>query len=135
MLLRLSCFASDNLRSALSAKHPVFDWQVGEAMAEAYLVDHRQCEFPWPSGRDLRNPEASPAGADLVGFHVYMLQGEPPSIDTELDRHFESARKAAQAGGDATLDVILRWLHVASRRMVASAKVGVDGADIEGHAE
>ena len=58
-----------------------------------------------------------------------MLQGEPPSIDTELDQHFESARKAAQAGGDATLDVILRWLHVASRRMVASTKAGVDGAD------
>lgn len=52
---------------------------------------------------------------------VYMLQGEPPSIDTELDQHFESARKAAQTGGDATLEVVLRWLHVASRRMVASS--------------
>jgi hypothetical protein len=53
---------------------------------------------------------------------VYMLQGEPPTIDTELDQHFESARKAVQAGGDATLDVILRWLHVASRRMVAAVE-------------
>lgn len=52
---------------------------------------------------------------------VYMLQGEPPSVDTELDQHFEAARKAAQAAGDASLDVILRWLHVASRRMVASS--------------
>ena len=52
---------------------------------------------------------------------VYMLQGEPPSIDTELDQHFEAARKAAQAAGDASFDVILRWLHVASRRMVASS--------------
>ena len=66
---------------------------------------------------------------------VYMLQGEPPSIDTELDQHFESARKAAQAGGDATLDVILRWLHVASRRMVASARAGVDRTDAEGDGE
>ncbi len=43
-------------------------WQIGEAMAEAYLETHEQCSFPWPSTRDLRNPQASPAGADLVGF-------------------------------------------------------------------
>lgn len=52
---------------------------------------------------------------------VYMLQGAPPAIDTELDQHFESARSAAQAAGDVSLDVIFRWLHVASRRMVASS--------------
>jgi len=52
---------------------------------------------------------------------IYMLQGEPPSIDTELDQHLESARRAVQAAGDASLDVILRWLHVASHRMVASS--------------
>jgi len=50
---------------------PVTDlpaWRVGEALAEAYVVDHRQCEFPWPAGRDLKNPTSSPAGTDLVGF-------------------------------------------------------------------
>ena len=52
---------------------------------------------------------------------VYMLQGAPPAIDTELDQHFESARSAAQAATDASLDVLLRWLHIASRRMVASS--------------
>jgi hypothetical protein len=52
---------------------------------------------------------------------VYMLQGAPPAIDTELDQHFESARRAAQAANDLSLDVLLRWLHVASRRMVASS--------------
>ena len=52
---------------------------------------------------------------------VYMLQGAPPAIDTELDQHFESARNAAQAASDASLDVLLRWLHVASRRMVTSS--------------
>ena len=52
---------------------------------------------------------------------VYMLQGAPPAIDTELDQHFESARSAAQAASDASLDVLLRWLHVASRRMVVSS--------------
>ena len=52
---------------------------------------------------------------------VYMLQGVPPAIDSELDQHFESARNAAQVAGDASLDVVLRWLHVAARRMVASS--------------
>jgi replicative superfamily II helicase len=52
---------------------------------------------------------------------VFMLQGMPSAVDTELDQHFESARSAAQNAGDASLDVLLRWLHVASRRMVASS--------------
>ena len=39
-------------------------------MAEAFLEDHRDCIFPWPTGRDLRNPNASPAGTDLVGFQT-----------------------------------------------------------------
>lgn len=61
-------FKAQQIEAALAVPPPLRDWQVGEAMAEAYLVDHRGCEFPWPSGRDLRNPNASPAGADLVGF-------------------------------------------------------------------
>jgi len=69
--LAQTAFAVDRLNNALGEAHTVHDWQIGEAMAEAYLVDHRQCEFPWPSGRDLRNPEASPAGADLVGFQAH----------------------------------------------------------------
>jgi len=52
---------------------------------------------------------------------VYTLQGQPPGIDGELDKHFEAARKAAQAYQDTTLDVLLRWLHVTARRMVAGS--------------
>ena len=52
---------------------------------------------------------------------IYMLQGAPPAIDTELDQQFEAARVAAQSASDASLDVLLRWLHVASRRMVGSS--------------
>ena len=44
------------------------DWLVGEALAEAYVADNDDCIFPWPTSRDLKNPEASPAGADLTGF-------------------------------------------------------------------
>lgn len=66
-----TAFASQRLKEALSTTPAVKDWQVGEALAEAFLVDHRECEFPWPAGRDLRNPNASPAGADLVGFQAH----------------------------------------------------------------
>lgn len=45
-------------------------WRVGEALAEAYLTQHHDCFFPWPSSRDQRNPDSSPAGADLVGFRT-----------------------------------------------------------------
>ncbi len=52
---------------------------------------------------------------------VYMLQGTPPGIMEELDKHFESAQKAAATAQDATLEVIQRWLHVAARRMAAGS--------------
>ncbi len=49
---------------------------------------------------------------------TYMLQGEPISISTELDQHFEAAIDAALSSQDPALEVLLRWLHVASKRMV-----------------
>ncbi len=52
---------------------------------------------------------------------VYMLQGEPVAVAAELDRHFEAAIQASRAAADSTLDVLLRWLHVAARRMVAAS--------------
>jgi len=69
--LATTAFATDRLAAALNVIPSVKDWQVGESLAEAYLVDHKDCEFPWPTGRDLRNPQASPAGADLVGFQLH----------------------------------------------------------------
>jgi hypothetical protein len=61
-------FEEDRLSEVLNQAPTLEDWRVGEAMAEAYLIAHRSCEFPWPTGRDLKNPAASPAGTDLVGF-------------------------------------------------------------------
>lgn len=52
---------------------------------------------------------------------VYTLQGQPPGIEAELDKHFESGQKAALSVQDAALEVILRLLHVASRRMVSGS--------------
>lgn len=51
----------------------------------------------------------------------YMLQGSPAEIDTELDRHFEAAHRAAAVSMDVSLDVLLRWLHLAGRRMTANS--------------
>lgn len=61
-------FSAESVKRVLSNRATPENWRVGEALAEAFLVEHRACEFPWPSGRDLRNPSASPAGTDLVGF-------------------------------------------------------------------
>jgi hypothetical protein len=62
-------FLGDELRRVLVNRPVNENWRVGEGLAEAFLVEHRDCEFPWPTIRDLKNPGASPAGADLVGFH------------------------------------------------------------------
>lgn len=51
----------------------------------------------------------------------YMLQGKPQAVYTHLDKHFESAIQAATASADSKHDVILRWLHAASRIMVTSS--------------
>jgi len=44
-------------------------WQVGEGFSEAYLSAHFSCFFPWSNNRDLKNPNSSLTGADMVGFH------------------------------------------------------------------
>ena len=41
---------------------------VGEAVAHAYLAEHHDCRFPWPSARDKRVSRASLPGPDLIGF-------------------------------------------------------------------
>jgi len=58
-------------------------------------------------------------GTELLA--KYMLQGEPADISSRLDKHYESAIDAATAGSDAQLEVLLRWLHAASRQMVAGS--------------
>ena len=43
-------------------------WREGEALAEAWLTAHKECEFPWPFNRDLRHHRASMPGAEMVGM-------------------------------------------------------------------
>lgn len=45
------------------------DWNAGEGFAEAYLTAYFSCNFPWSNNRDLKNPNSSQTGADMVGFH------------------------------------------------------------------
>ncbi|MFX0197384.1 MAG: DEAD/DEAH box helicase [Candidatus Hodarchaeota archaeon] len=58
-------------------------------------------------------------GSELLA--KYMLMGEPTDISSQLDKHFESGINAATASSDAQLEILLRWLHVASRQMVAGS--------------
>jgi len=60
-------FEQEQLAQALAAPDDVEDWRVGEAIAEAYLSEHRSCLFPWPDGRDERKSGSSLPGADLAG--------------------------------------------------------------------
>ena len=34
----------------------------------------------------------------------------------QVDQHFKAAQKAAQISKDPQLEIILRWLHIASRK-------------------
>lgn len=61
-------FQRDGVERILSSADAVEDWRVGEAIAEAYVVNHRDGHFPWPDGRDERKRGSSLPGADLVGF-------------------------------------------------------------------
>ena len=66
--LKETDFEQDGLRRIPSDSDPFKNWQVGEAIAEVYLTDHRSCYFPWPVGRDKRKSGSSLPGADLVGL-------------------------------------------------------------------
>jgi hypothetical protein len=61
-------FGPDSVRRIVSSDRAPEDWRVGEALAECRLRDSHDCSFPWPSGRDQKNPDSSLPGADLVGF-------------------------------------------------------------------
>ncbi|KAF3983564.1 MAG: DEAD/DEAH box helicase [Methylococcales symbiont of Hymedesmia sp. n. MRB-2018] len=49
---------------------------------------------------------------------LYMLQGDPADIKSQLDKHFNLAIKISADGGDAQLEVLLRWLHACAEQMI-----------------
>lgn len=52
---------------------------------------------------------------------MYMLQGEPIAIATELDQHYEQALEAVKIAQDYQFEMILRWLYVASKKMSSNS--------------
>ncbi|HEY6873291.1 MAG TPA: DEAD/DEAH box helicase [Geobacteraceae bacterium] len=58
-------------------------------------------------------------GTELLA--IYMIQGEPADIPALLDKHFEAATEAAATAHDANHEMLMRWLHAASRQMVAGS--------------
>jgi hypothetical protein len=50
-----------------------------------------------------------------------MLQGEPRSVTTEIDQHFDASVEAAMQCQDLPLETLLRWQHVGARRMAANS--------------
>lgn len=52
---------------------------------------------------------------------TYMMQGEPSSIHSQLDKHFENAIESAACSNDVELETFLRWLHCASKQMVENS--------------
>lgn len=51
----------------------------------------------------------------------YMLDGSPAEPFGQIDKHFEAGARAAQAVLDVQQEVVLRWLHAASRVMVGGS--------------
>ena len=57
-------------------------WRIGEAIAECYLQDFQSIRIHHPISRDLKNPKASPQGADIVGFAD--MEGETVFVFGEI---------------------------------------------------
>lgn len=65
----------------LSTRQPAKYDEAGESLAHCFLEDYWFAQFPYQSSRDAKNPRASLAGADMVGFYhrdgtTSMLFGE-----------------------------------------------------------
>lgn len=59
-------FDPARLTEILATEPPDEPGKIGECIAECFLEDHKEASLPNPR-RTLKNPRASPAGADLVG--------------------------------------------------------------------
>lgn len=70
-------FNKEKMSQLLQVELEPESWTIGEALAEVYVSDNDNCPFPWPANRDLKNPKASPAGADLVGFQKTNDEANP----------------------------------------------------------
>jgi hypothetical protein len=63
-------------------------WRIGEALGEFFLQEHFKIRFWHNQLRDLRNPDCSPGGADLLGFvgvdqEIIFVFGETKTSEDE----------------------------------------------------
>lgn len=94
----------------------VKDWQVGEGFAEAYITAHFSCSFPWSNNRDLKNPNSSLTGADMIGFH----QGQFAFGEVKTSTEKKSPPQVTSKKGDGLnaqlnklcADHDLRWVLI-----------------------
>lgn len=91
-------------------------WQVGEALAEVYVSDTDTCIFPWPTSRDLKNPRASPTGADLTGFQKTEDETNPfrfafGEVKTSSDKNYPPNVMYGQAGLKNQIEEIKNSFH------------------------
>lgn len=121
--LALTEFDVASLESFLNARsYEERDWAVGESFSEAILEQEFGVIFPWNYARDLRNENASLAGADIVGLiddggQYKLLFGEvktsvenryPPQVVTA--RH-GMANQLETLGTNLTrLNTLILWL-------------------------
>jgi hypothetical protein len=63
-------FETSLLEEILSGSEKPRHWKIGECLAECYLEDFENGLFPFNPDRDAKNPNGSPHGCDIVGFHL-----------------------------------------------------------------
>jgi len=79
----------------------------GDNSLDRHMAIRLVCMYHWAKATEL--------------LAVYMIQGTPPDVSEQLDKHYESAYRAAAEATDPVLETLQRWLHVASRRMVTGS--------------
>lgn len=118
--IRVTDFGNGGLAKMRPKPEP---WEVGESFSECLLEDHMGARLPYSSWQDLKNQDASPAGADLVGFDyqndsAVFLFGEvktsaqtrhPPSVVNDLKRQMQDL------GSDKTSFRLVFWLGLKTK--------------------
>ncbi len=109
--LGTSQFDEKLIRKIMSGTSTHSSKRVGEALGEHFLVSERNCEFPFPMSRDQRNPNASAAGADLVGFQSDSVDNSWKLAFGEVKTSSENKYPPSVTYGDTGLKAQLEGLR------------------------
>lgn len=122
--LSLTEMGKESLESVLNAEvTEERDWAIGEALAEAFLIQHHGLVLPWNMERDKRNMNGSLPGADIIGFMMqgtdyYIALGEvkssteisyPPQVMSGRSEHM-GGQIEDLARDLSKINQILKWL-------------------------